>query len=79
VHDSDLVDLYGGSPIETALINFVNYLDPNGGSGNQWPKWTLKNPKNFVFGPGGATSVQDDVYREAAISAVNIVMLAHPI
>jgi carboxylesterase type B len=36
----------------TALINFVNHLDPNGNSGHQWPKYSLQDPKNFVFGPG---------------------------
>ena len=62
----------------TSLINFVNHLDPNGASGNEWPKYSLKSPKNFVFGPG-TTSVQDDTYRKEAISVLNAVILRHPI
>jgi hypothetical protein len=31
----------------------------------------LQNPENFVFGPNGTTSVQDDTYRKKAISVVN--------
>ena len=62
----------------TALINFVNHLDPNGKSGSQWPKYSLSHPKNFVFGPG-TTSVQDDTYRKKAISVLNAVVLRHPI
>ena len=61
----------------TALVNFVNHLDPNGQSGNQWPKYSLDNPKNFVFGPG-TTSVQDDNYRKKSMSVMNDVMLQHP-
>ena len=61
----------------TALINFVNHLDPNGESGGQWPKYSLDNPKNFVFGPDG-TSVQDDTYRKKAMAVVNAVMLRYP-
>ena len=62
----------------TALINFVNHLDPNGESGNRWPKYSLDDPKNFVFGPG-TTSVQNDTYRQEAISVLNAVALRHPI
>ena len=62
----------------TALINFVNHLDPNGASGSQWPKYSLDDPKNFVFGPG-TTSIQDDTYRKEAISVLNAVVLRHPI
>ena len=61
----------------TVLVNFVNHLDPNGQSGNQWPKYSLDNPKNFVFGPG-TTSVQDDTYRKKAMSVMNAVMLRYP-
>ena len=62
----------------TALVNFVNHLDPNGELGGQWPKYSLGNPKNFVFGPGTTTSVQDDTYRKEAISVLNAVALRHP-
>ena len=61
----------------TALINFVNHLDPNGQSESQWPKYSLDNPKNFVFGLE-TTSVQDDTYRKKAMSVMNEVMLRHP-
>ena len=60
----------------TALVHFVNNLDPNGQSGNQWPKYSLDDPKNFVFGPG-KTSVQDDTYRNKAMSVMNAVMFRH--
>ena len=64
----------------TALINFVNHLDPNGKSGHhQWPKYSLEDPRNFVFGPNGTTSIQDDTYRKEAISVLSDVMLRHPI
>ena len=77
MHGTDLIDLYGG-PIRTALINFVNHLDPNGNLGNQWLKYSLQDPENFVFGPGGTISVQSDTYRTQAISALNAVMLKYP-
>ena len=77
-HVTDLLDIYGGSPLMESLINFVNYLDPNRESGNQWPRYHLHHPKNFVFGPG-TTSVQDDTYRKEPISALNDVLLRHPI
>jgi acetylcholinesterase len=64
--------------METALINFINHLDPNGESGNQWPKYSRRQPKNFVFGPNGTTSVQDDTYRWRAISVLTRVALRHP-
>ena len=79
MHGTDLIDLYGGGPIRAALINFVNHLDPNGNLGNEWPKYSLQNPKSFVFGPAGTTSVQDDTYRTQPISVLNAVMLRHPI
>ena len=62
----------------TALINFVNHLNPNGNLEHQWPKYSLKDPKNLVFGPNGTTSVQDDTYRKEAISVLNAVLLRHP-
>lgn len=62
----------------TALINFVNYFDPNGESGSQWPKYSLDDPKNFVFGPG-KTFVQNDTYRKKGMEAMNAVMLQHPL
>jgi carboxylesterase type B len=62
----------------TALVNFVNHLDPNGESGNKWPKYSLHDPKNFVFRPG-TTSVQDDTYRKEAISVLNALILRDPI
>ena len=61
----------------TALVNFVNHLDPNGQSGGQWPKYSAHNPENFVFG-AGTTSVQDDTYRKKAMSVMTAVMLRHP-
>ena len=79
MHTSDLFDIYGGGPIEIALINFVNHFDPNGKAGNKWPKYSLQNPKNLVFGPGGTASIQDDTYRKQAISVLNAVLLRHPI
>lgn len=62
----------------TSLINFVNYLDPNGESGDQWPKYSLDHPKNFVFGPE-ITSIQDDNYRQKPVAVLNNVLLRHPI
>jgi acetylcholinesterase len=52
-HGTDLFDLYEGNPIEVAVINFVNHLDLNGDSGDEWPQYSLQNPKNLAFGPGG--------------------------
>ena len=53
------------------LINFVNHLDPNGKSGHhQWPKYSMEDSKNFVFGPNETTSVQDDTYRKGAMSVL---------
>jgi carboxylesterase type B len=72
-----LLGLYGGGAVGTALVNFVNHLDPNGKSGNEWPKYSSQNPKNFVFEPG-TTSIQDDIYRKKAISVLNSVILRHP-
>ena len=79
MHGSDLVGLYEGNPLIIALINFVNHLDPNGRAGSQWPKYSLQDPKNLIFGPGGTTSVQDDTYRKQAISVLNAVLVRHPI
>jgi carboxylesterase type B len=75
MHGSDLVGLYQGNPLIIALINFVNHLDPNGKLGNRWPKYSLQDPKNFVFGPNGTTSVQDDTYRKEAMSVLNALVL----
>jgi len=76
-HVSDLLEIYRGGPLVTSLINFVNHLDPNGESGNRWPRYSLRHPKNFVFGPG-TTSIQDDTHRKKAISVLNSVLLRHP-
>ena len=73
-----MLGVYEGSPLATALINFINHHDPNGASGTDWPKYSLDNPKNFVFGPGN-TSVQDDTYRQEGISVLTAVLLQHPI
>ena len=73
-----MLGIYKGSPLATALINFINHHDPNGASGTNWPKYSWENPKNFVFGPGN-TSVQDDTYRQEGISVLTFVLLQHPI
>jgi len=76
-HGTDNNNLYSGGNLADSLVRFVNHLNPNGKSGNQWPRYSTNAPKNFVFG-AGSTAVEDDDYRKEAISALNAARLKYP-
>lgn len=62
------------------LVRFVANLDPNGGTGINWPKYTTASPKLLTFLDGliPLTITQDD-YRKDAIAYLTNITLAHPI
>ena len=60
-----------------AFVRFVNHLNPNGGHGNSWPRYSTSAPKNFVFG-AGFTAVEEDNYRKDAISVLSAAKLKYP-
>jgi len=76
-HGTDNNNLYSGGSLADSLVRFVNHLDPNGKSGNQWPRYSTKARKNFVFG-AGSTTVEDDDYRKEVISALNAARIKYP-
>lgn len=77
-HGTDTNNIYGGGNLADALIRFVNYLDPNGGSGDEWPRYLTDAPMNLVVG-AGYTALEDDDYRKEAISVLNAARLKYPV
>lgn len=62
------------------LIHFVNYLDPNGASGNAWPKYTTSSPQLMTFVDGiTPRKITSDTYREDAMAFVQDLALDNPI
>ena len=76
-HATDSDNIYSGGNLADALIRFANHLDPNGKSGNGWPRYSTSAPKNFVVG-AGYTAVEDDDYRKEAMSALIAEKLKYP-
>ena len=76
-HGTDDSNIYGGGDLADALVRFANHLDPNGKSGNGWPRYSTNAPKNFVVG-AGYTAVEDDDYRKEAMSALTAEKLKYP-
>lgn len=62
------------------LIHFVNYLDPNGASGNAWPKYTTSSPQLMTFVDGiTPLRITSDTFRQDAMSFVQDLALVNPI
>ena len=79
-HGTDVFDVYYGGDMKDYVIHFTTHLNPNGASGNWWPKYTTSSPKNFVFRLGLIhTLVEDDTYRADAMAALSELTLEYPI
>ena len=76
-HTTDNNDLYNGGNLADTFVRFVNHLNPNGKYGDEWPRYSANAPKNFVFGVG-FTVVEDDNYRQEAISVLIAANLKYP-
>ncbi|KAF8904562.1 Alpha/Beta hydrolase protein [Mucidula mucida] len=72
--------------LQDYIIQFVNYLDPNG-DGNTglitWPKYTNESQKMLSFDVAGVLrppwTITEDTYRAAEVSALSEIYLEHPI
>ena len=62
------------------LIHFVNYLDPNGVSGNVWPKYTTSSPRLMTFVDGLIPrQITSDTFRKDAMAFLQKLALENPI
>jgi triacylglycerol lipase len=60
-------------------ISFIAFADPNYGLdavAEQWPRYTLRAPQNYVFEQNTSSHAEDDLYRAAAIHYVNRLAIA---
>ena len=79
-HGTDVFDVYYGGDMKDYVIHFTTYLNPNGASGNGWPKYTTSSPRNFVLRFGLIhTLVEDDTYRADAMAALSDLTLEYPL
>ena len=63
------------------LINFVNFLDPNGPALSSWPQYSASNPQlmTFVDGIIDTREITLDNFREDAISYLTELSFLYPI
>ncbi|KAH9061817.1 alpha beta-hydrolase [Lactarius deliciosus] len=80
VHGSDIAIIYGGQDLTDYLIHFATNLNPNGGSGPQWPRYTTSSPQllTLLDGPVPA-NITLDTYRVDAIEFITELSLVHPL
>jgi carboxylesterase type B len=62
--------------ISSTWVSFVYDLDPNGWKGRskdvrEWPKYSVKNPKDFVFEANVTSHVELDMWRREGIDFIN--------
>ena len=69
------------------VVNFINNLDPNIGSGLHWPEYTTEGPESeslqvftfFTFLGKPKVRLENDRYREAAIAYLTQLAYDHVI
>ncbi|KAI0823983.1 Alpha/Beta hydrolase protein [Trametes gibbosa] len=80
-HGSDIVgNMYAPGDLTDFLINFVNYLDPNGKSGSAlaWPRYKPDSPQLLTLLDGQTPQViSEDTYRQDAIALVQKLSLEY--
>ena len=72
--------MYTGGDMAEYLINFVNYLDPNGQSLQSWPKYNNSNPKVLTFLDGlEPLNVTTDSYRKEPMDLLTELSQKYPL
>ncbi|KAH0586052.1 hypothetical protein H2248_007327 [Termitomyces sp. 'cryptogamus'] len=79
-HGSDILNVYGGGGMADYLIRFAVNLNPNDGSGLQWPQYDLKDPQLLTFIDGLIpVTITSDTYRQEAMNALTNLTLSNPL
>ena len=75
-----MLNIYGGGDLVDYLVNFVNHLDPNGGGGDSWPRYTLDSPSLLTFQDGIVPlAITQDNFRNEGIALLTELSLEFPI
>jgi len=78
-HTFDLLDIYGPGDMTDYLVNFVNNLDPNNGTGLFWPQYNTASVQMLAFLDGSPSlEIVQDTHREAAISLMETLGQRYP-
>jgi acetylcholinesterase len=81
VHASDLPNIYGGGDLTEFLIQFVTNLDPNSGSSQEWPQYTISSPQLMTLLGNQVTSDNKtmtlDTYRAEGIEFITNLSLTY--
>ncbi|KAI0091741.1 carotenoid ester lipase precursor [Irpex rosettiformis] len=77
-HAHDMANVYGPGDLTDYLVNFVNYLDPNGPDSADWPQYTPSGRvlMTFLDGPAPRKLERDD-FREDSIGYVTSLLLKY--
>lgn len=79
-----VVGSYHGSDLETHLLNdylvrFAYNLDPNNGTGIDWPEYTVDSPVLYLFPREGEPELANDTYREDPMRLLMNLSLEYPL
>ncbi|KAI0699098.1 carotenoid ester lipase precursor [Cytidiella melzeri] len=79
-HATDLLNVYTAGDMSDYIINFVNNLNPNGNTVDNWPTYTNANPQlmTFLDGTVPRTITLDD-YRADQMNFLTQVSLQYPL
>ncbi|KAI9457437.1 carotenoid ester lipase precursor, partial [Lactarius psammicola] len=80
-HGSDIPNIYGPGDLTDYLIHFATNLDPNGGSGPQWPRYTTSSRESLTLVDSEVANITitQDTYRVDGIEFITELSLAHPL
>ncbi|KDR70957.1 hypothetical protein GALMADRAFT_144423 [Galerina marginata CBS 339.88] len=65
--------------LDDYLIHFVTNLDPNTGSGTEWPEYCPESPNMLTFNDTSSTYVSKDTYRVASMEVLTELVRKHPL
>ncbi len=75
-----MANVYGPGDLTDYLVHFVNYLNPNGMNGTEWPLYTLSKPALMTFLDGTTPrELGTDDFREGPLGYLNSLLVKYPL
>ena len=76
-----MMNMYGSEELTDYLVYFVHHLDPNGGKGLFWPRYTSTSKEVLTFfdGPLTTLGITRDDYRTEGMRMLTEISLQYPL